>query len=186
MGHWSIDKTVAEGPADSSGAGSITFIEFLMAITLLGIVIANLVPRMLSANEETRQNALLQRLHSVRGQIEEFRQAHGGRLPAEGRNSTGEFLRELKSLESDARDSRSLDTTVLPVDAVELWASNGLPPLNPYTGRSDILVIPDRLKGHHYSGSGRHGWAYSSTTGEFRANLSPQTTDRSGRLINQL
>jgi type II secretory pathway pseudopilin PulG len=150
-----------------------------MVVTLLGIVVATLVPRMLSANEETRQNALLLRLHSVRRRIVEFRQVHDGRLPAEGRNSADELLGELRSLESAASDSQSSDAAVLKVD-------NGLPPLNPYTKKSDILVIPDRLQSHHYSGSGRHGWAYSSTTGEFRANLAPQVTDRSGRLINQL
>ena len=179
MGHWSTIETVEEGTADSSGARSFTPIELLMVVTLLGIVMATLVPRMLSANEETRQNTLLQRLHSVRRQIEKFRQAYDGRLPAEGRNSADELLRQLRSLESVASNSQSLDATVLPVD-------DGLPPLNPYTKKSDILVIPDRLQSHHYSGSGRHGWAFSSTTGEFRANLAPKVTDRSGRLINQL
>lgn len=150
-----------------------------MVVTLLGIVLATLVPRILTANEETRQNTLLQRLHSVRRQIEKFRQTHDGRLPAEGRNSADELLRELRNLENAANDSGSSEAVVMRVE-------NILPPLNPYTKNLDILVIPESLQRHHYSGSGRHGWAYSSTTGEFRANLAPQVRDRSGRLINQL
>jgi len=100
-------------------------------------------------------------------------------LPGEGRNSADDFLRDLSSMPVSSDRSPSIDKAAV-------ISGSGFPPQNPYTQRSEILVIPDRLKPHHYSGDGRHGWTYSSTTGEFRANLSPTITDRSGRKIHQL
>jgi type II secretory pathway pseudopilin PulG len=187
VGHWSDNQAtpaVAETQQTETGGSGFTPIELLMSITLLGIVAATLVPQMLSANEETRQNALLQRLHLVRGQIEQFRGANDGRLPGAGQNSATEFLLDLTGVAGDSIDvsangkTRNHLTKNQPGDEI--------PPLNPYTQQSEFLVIPDRLQARHYSGNGRHGWAYSSTTGEFRANLSPLTMDRSGRLLNQL
>lgn len=160
-------------------ASGFTPIELLMAITLLGIVAAAFVPRMLSSNEAALQRNLLQNVHLVRARIKHFRQTHENRLPGEGRNSAENFLRDLSSVPVSSERSPSIDK------AADI-SGREFPPLNPYTQRSTILVIPDQLKPHHYSGDGRHGWAYSSTTGEFRANLSPTITDRSGRKIHQL
>lgn len=162
-----------------SGTSGFTPIELLMAITLLGIMAAAFVPRMLSSNEATLQRDLLQKVHLVRGKIEQFRQTHDNRLPGEGRNSADDFLRDLSSMPVSSDRSPSIDKAAV-------ISGSGFPPQNPYTQRSEILVIPDRLTPHHYSGDGRHGWAYSSTTGEFRANLAPTITDGSGRKIHQL
>jgi general secretion pathway protein G len=180
VGQRSNNETSGSKAADASvSASGFTPIELLMATTLLGIVIATLVPQMLSTSEEARRNTLLLRLHSVRGQINQFRQDHNDRFPAEGRNSAEEFVRELTA-STNRTDSR------FPAGRTVPDPHGKIPPVNPYTQKSEVLVVPGRLKDHHYSGSGRHGWAYSSTTGEFRSNLSPNVTDRSGRLINQL
>lgn len=187
MGHWSDNHatpTAADSKQSETGVSGFTPIELLMSITLLGIVAATLVPQMLSANEETRQNALLQRLHLVRGQIEQFRGANGGRLPGAGQNSAEEFQLDLTGVAGDSIDVPANGKTR--IHLTKNQPGDDIPPLNPYTQQSEILVIPDRLQARHYSGNGRHGWAYSSTTGEFRANLSPQTKDQSGRLLNQL
>lgn len=180
MGHRSNNETSGSKVADASvSASGFTPIELLMVTALLGIVVATLVPQMLSDSEEARRNTLLLRLHSVRGQIDQFRQDHNGRFPAEGRNSAEEFVRELTTIANRTGNRFPAGRTV-PDPQCEI------PPVNPYTQKSGVLVVPDRLERHHYSGVGRHGWAYSSTTGEFRSNLSPDVTDRSGRLINQL
>jgi type II secretory pathway pseudopilin PulG len=187
VGHWSDNDatlTATDPQHFETGVSGFTPIELLMSITLLGIVAATLVPQMLSANEETRQNALLQRLHLVRGQIEQFRATHDGRLPGAGQNSARVFLLDLDRGASDSTDASS--NRKMRNHQTQIQPGYEIPPLNLYTQRSGILVIPDRLQVRHYSGKGRHGWAYSSTTGEFRANLSPQTKDRSGRLLNQL
>jgi len=163
----------------SLAVSGFTPIELLMTITLLGIVSAAVVPQMLSDSENSRQNTLLKRLHSVRGQIEQYKQNHAGELPGQGMNSAREFMNELAH---GPNSEQGLAHSSNP----QVETGFELPPLNPYTQRSGILVVPAGLKQHHYSGNGQHGWAYSSTTGEFRANLSPHITDRSGRLINQL
>lgn len=157
----------------------VTPARLMIAVTVLTALAALLVPKMLTAEEEARWNALLLRLHSVRGRIEQFRRSHDGHLPAEGMNSVDELLRDLYRLPITAEDSALHNGR---------WDTGGIQDLlvNPYTQKTGILVVPGRLKRHHYSGNGRHGWAYSSTTGEFRSNLSPELTDRSGRLINQL
>ena len=187
MGHWSdnqVNPAAADNQPSETGGNGFAPIELVMSITLLGIVAATLVPQMLSANEETRQVALLQRLHLVRRQIEHFRGTHDGQLPAAGQNSAKEFLHDLTGVADDSIDDASNRKTRNHQRMNQ--PGHEIPPLNPYTHRSAILVIPDRLQARHYSGKGRHGWAYSSTTGEFRANLSPQTKDQSGRLLNQL
>lgn len=189
MGHWSDRETTAttvEIDVSMPSASGFTPMELLMAIALLGIVAATMVPQMLSTSEQSQQNSLLLRLHLVRGQIEQFRDSHQGHLPAEGRNSTAEFLDDLASLAGNSQPTQSSPSISDTAPVRTRTSETEFPPVNPYTQQSDILVIPDWLKPHHYSGNGRHGWAYSSTTGEFRANLSPQTTDGSGRLINQL
>jgi len=164
-----------------AGAGASGFapIEIPMAITLLGIVAAAFVPRTLTSSEAFFQRDLLQKVHLVRGQIEHFRQNHNNHLPGEGRNSAEEFLRDLSS--ASVRSDHSPDIA----NGNDVSIGESLP-LNPYTQTSEVLVIPDRLKPHHYSGNSRHGWTYSSTTGEFRANISPMITDRSGRKIHHL
>lgn len=145
---------------------------------MLALVIAGVAPRMNSASEKARWTTLLIRLHSVRRRIDQFRRTHDGHLPAEGQNSEEAFLADLRSLPAEAHGQE--------LDAASFSSQNdsSLPP-NPYTQLTKILVVPDQLRRHHYSGSGQHGWVYSSTTGEFRSNLSPELTDDSGRLINQ-
>ena len=175
----STELFASTADGDSISVSGFTPIELLMTITLLAIVVASTVPKLLSDNEEARRNTLLLRLHSVRGSIERFRKEHDGHFPVEGRNSAVDFVRALASVTERASESE------MKVDARPL-VDYQFPLLNPYTQKSEILVVPARLQNHHFSGNGRHGWAYSSTTGEFRSNLSPTMTDRSGRLINQL
>lgn len=180
MSHKS-DSTTAESQLSSASfsISGFTPIELLMTITLLGILVAAFVPSMLSSEEESRRNALLKRLHFVRGLVDQYRQNHAGQLPAEGKNSAIGFMDELAIHPGAGTESENAST----------FAANAgieLPLLNPYTQRSEILVVPARLEERHFSGSGQHGWAYSSFTGEFRANIPPRITDRSGRLINQL
>lgn len=168
-----------DGTRCENTCNDVTPARLMIAVTVLTALAALLVPKMLTAEEEARWNALLLRLHSVRGRIEQFRQNHDGHLPAEGMNSADELLQDLSRLPITADDS--------PLHSGR-WDAERIQDrlVNPYTQKTGILVVPGRLKRHHYSGSGRHGWAYSSTTGEFRSNLSPELTDRSGRLINQL
>ena len=173
------ENAAVKAGGDTTSESGFTPIEMLTAITLLTIGIAVFIPQMLSASEEVRRNTLLQRLHAVRGNIEQFRNDNSGRLPAEGMNSADEFVRELTNFAIGTDRTGSVDDS-------DFLREDQFPLLNPYTQKSEILVVPDGLDNRHYSGSGRHGWAYSSTTGEFRSNLSPEVTDRSGRLINQL
>lgn len=179
MSRWPGLEIAESKENESPGINGFTPIELLMTILLSGIFIVAFVPQMLSTSEEDRQYALLKQLHSVRGQIESFRLLHNRHLPAEGTKSPELFLSELNRHLHNGHESA---TRIAPFsdENVELRF------LNPYTQRSGILVVPDRLEKYHYSGSGQHGWVYSSTTGEFRSNLSPRITDRSGRFINQL
>lgn len=163
----------------ANSRNDVTPVRLTITVTVLTAIAAALVPGLLRAEEEARWNALLLRLHSVRGKIEQFRQNHDGHLPAEGQNSADKLMRDLSRL-LIADDDVVLTSGRSGTEDIQTLL------LNPYTQKTGILVVPGELKRHHYSGSGRHGWTYSSTTGEFRSNLSPELTDRSGRLINQL
>lgn len=153
-----------------------TVVEILIVVALLGIVAITMVPQFSSAGDGARLLTVKEDLDIFRRQIDRFRNAHDGRLPAQGSASEADFIRDLTSRTTAAGQ-------VDPTGRCGPYLI-GRMPLNVYTGLRTILVVPATLRPPHFNVSGEHGWAYSSTTGEFRINVPGDLTDDDGRPVN--
>jgi len=162
---------------DRAWAGH-SLIELMIVLTLLGMVCATVIPRLLEASAGAQQKAVLDDLHMFRRQIEQFRTDHAGLLPAQGTNSEAALIAQLTHRTTSAGqvDARGPHGPYLLGDL----------PSNPYTHSSTVLVVPGPLLEHHFNNPTGHGWAYSSTTGEFRACAGDTVIDPSGRRVNSL
>ncbi|MBI1311764.1 hypothetical protein GC176_10775 [bacterium] len=180
MGDPAIDDEVCEScgceikdaPLDGSRCVpvcSISLIELLMLGTLLGLLAATTIPQLLHARETAQQKSLHETLAAVRCQIEHFQEHHQGRLPAQGTDSEDEFVAQLCGrtmisghVETNARFGPYL---------------LGEFPPNPCSGNSGVLVVAGPLQTAQLQTDRNLGWAYSSTTGDFRAILGASTVD---------
>ena len=141
-------------------------------------MIGSLIPQLLTANDNARYDAIQQDLIQFRRQIEQYSLDHDGRLPAHGTNSSEVFARQLKG--------RTTHTGVVRDDGRYGPYLIGELPANPVSGLSRVLVVPGPLRQHHFAGRGDHGWAYSSETGEIRANVAANIVGADGRPVNTL
>lgn len=179
--------TLSRATTDIWGKGSpmgltesklgFTVIEILIVLVLLGIVGVTFVPQIISANDDARRTAVQADLGMLRRQIKNYYAQHK-QFPAHSTNSPELFLSQLTQKTNHAGD----------VSETGRFGPYliGDVPVNAYTQNNGVLIVPGELKPHQYAGHGDHGWVYSSTTGEFRANLSPNVKAANGVLVNSL
>ncbi|MHC4877714.1 MAG: hypothetical protein ACYTGL_14555 [Planctomycetota bacterium] len=142
----------------------ISPIESLMLVTLLGLLVATLFPELLRTQVAAQQKSVQTTVEAVRRQIAHFREHHQGRLPAQGTDSAEQFVDQLFR-RTTISGRVAADGRFGPYLLGEF-------PMNPYVRSSVVLVVAGPLEQRHWQGESDHGWAYSSTTGEFRANVS--------------
>lgn len=150
-------------------ANRFSFLELLIVVTLLAILGATLVPQFTAAHEDARQAAVAEDLDRFRRQLDLYRTQHG-HWPAEGTNSEAQLIKQLRS--------RTTSTGVVHEDGKYGPYLIGEIPANPFNHSNKVLVVPGPLKPHQFDGQGVYGWAYSSTTGEFRVNWLKQPPQR--------
>ena len=153
-----------------------TVVEILIVIALLSIVAITVVPQFSNAGDEARMMTVEEDLAIFRQQIDRYREDHNGTLPAHGSTSEAEFVAHLNQRTTP-------DGALDPAGRCGPYLVGRMPP-NVYTGRRGILVVPGMLQPSHLNGSGEHGWAYSSTSGEFRISVPSDVTDQKGRTVN--
>jgi prepilin-type N-terminal cleavage/methylation domain-containing protein len=153
-----------------------TFIEVLIVLMLLAIVSATFIPQITAANSDARRTAVEEDLALMRRQIQNFKDQHN-QFPAYGSDSQVQFLEHLMQKTNRAGQ-------VLANGRFGPYLLGDVPE-NPFTRSNAVLVVLGDLKAHQYSGHGSHGWAYSSTTGEIRVNLSPNVVDPNGEPVNR-
>ena len=143
-----------------------TLVEILIVVVILGILAATVLPQFSQASKDAKESSVVQNLQMIRHQVGLFKFQHDGKLPAEGLTDPVAFTNQLTQ-----------KTTLTGV----VDATNGnlgpyiigqLPP-NSYNNSRGVIVKNGVLVTGDYDGSGGHGWAYSSTTGEVRANINP-------------
>lgn len=155
------DSQQASGEAAGTSSG-LSFIEFALIAAALSTCAMALAPELAAATRTAREQTLQHDLEMFRCQIEQYKKDHGERLPAAGTNSETTFAAQLTS-RSDAHGETSPRAHFGPYILGEL-------PPNPINGKRRVLVVPGPLRREHTAGVGNHGWAFSSTTGEFSAN----------------
>ncbi len=104
-------------------------------------------------------------LQMMRQQISLFRFQHDGRYPADGSTDAAVFTNQLTQKTTVAG---TIDATAGQYGPYIV----GQLPANPYNNSRNVLVKNGALAATDYDGSAGHGWAFSSTTGELRANVS--------------
>jgi len=162
----------------STGTSGFTLLEILIVGTLLLILAATFVPEFTAAHEDARCSAVQDDLNMLRRQIELYRRQHDGRFPGYATASEETFLKQLGQ-RTDPIGTPS------PKGKYGPYLSGDMP-RSPYKDSPRVLVVLGPLKPVHYDGSGEHGWTYSSSTGEIRANVSPTITAPNGKPVNQL
>lgn len=162
--------------SDNRRFSGFTVVEILIVVALLSIVAITVVPQFSNAGDEARMLTVEEDLAIFRQQIDRYRTDHDGQLPAQGSTSEAEFIVQLTQ-------RTTKDGTADPAGVCGPYLVGRMPP-NVYTGHRTILVVPGTLQPPHFNGSGEHGWAYSSTTGEFRISVSSDVADADGRTVN--
>lgn len=133
---------------------AFTLIELLIVVLILGILAAITIPRFGNASDEAKEAVLVSNLAVMRQAIEMYRVQHLDKYP--GQPSVMHFAQNL--VVSSAADGSKWGP-------YGPYLSGGELPSNPFTGTYTLWQI---------QGSGPTGataWAYSPTTGDFRANL---------------
>lgn len=155
-----------------------TVLELLIVATLLLILAATFVPEFTAAHEDARFTAVKDDLAMLRKQIELYRTQHHGRFPAQGTSSDELFLSQLQH-RTDPLGTVSARGKYGPY-------LSGSFPRSPYQNTDQVVVIAGPLLSEHTDGTGSHAWAFSSTTGEIRANVSEKIISPTGQPIRQL
>ncbi|MFM9960035.1 MAG: type II secretion system protein [Planctomycetaceae bacterium] len=143
-----------------------TLVEILIVVVILGILAATVLPQFSAAQKDAKESSLVQNLQMIRHQVSLFKFQHDGLLPADSSTDADLFVNQMTKktvLAGTVDDNGNLGPYVL----------GQLPP-NSYNNNRDVKVLNGPLATSDYDGSdATYGWAYSSTTGEVRANVSP-------------
>jgi prepilin-type N-terminal cleavage/methylation domain-containing protein len=143
-----------------------TLVEVLIVVVILGILAATVLPQFSQATKDAKESSLVQNLQMIRHQIGLYKFQHDGKLPAAGTADVTLFTNQMTQ-------RTMVDGTVDPANGnLGPYIVGQLPP-NAYNNSRTIIVKNGALTADDYNGSGSHGWAFSSTTGEVRANVDP-------------
>ena len=143
-----------------------TLVEVLIVVVILGILAATVLPQFSQASKDAKESAVVQNLQMIRHQVGLFKFQHDSTLPAAGSTDPVAFTGQMTQK----------TTLTAVVDAVNgnlgPYIIGQLPP-NAFNNSRAVVVKNGVLAAADYDGSGGHGWAYSSTTGEVRVNVDP-------------
>ncbi len=141
-----------------------TLVEVLIVVVILGILASTVLPQFGQASKDAKETSLVQNLQMMRQQISMFRFQHDGKYPANGTTDATAFTTQLTQ-------KTTLAGTVDAAGQYGPYIVGQLPP-NPYNNSRAVVVKNGALVAADYDGSGTHGWAFSSTTGELHGNVS--------------
>lgn len=143
-----------------------TLVEVLIVVVILGILAATVLPQFSQASKDAKESSVVQNLQMIRHQVSLFKFQHDGKLPAEGLTDAAAFTNQMVQ--------KTMLTGVVDATNGNLgpYIIGQLPP-NSYNNSRTVSVKAGVLTAGDHDGSGTHGWTYSSTTGEVRANIDP-------------
>lgn len=143
-----------------------TLVEVLIVVVILGILAATVLPQFSQASKDAKESSVVQNLQMIRHQVSLFKFQHDGKLPAEGLTDPVAFSNQMTQKTTLTGTVDAINGNLGP------YIIGQLPP-NSYNNLRTVTVKNGVLAAGDYDGSGSHGWTYSSTTGEVRANIDP-------------
>ncbi|MBC7821669.1 MAG: prepilin-type N-terminal cleavage/methylation domain-containing protein [Planctomycetaceae bacterium] len=141
-----------------------TLVEVLIVVVILGILASTVLPQFSTSARDAKETSFVQNLQTMRRQLSIYTQQHNGNYPAQGTTDSQLFFDQMTQ-RTDAAG------TVQSAGICGPYLLGQLPP-NPFNNSRTVLVINGALAAADYDGAGAHGWAFSSTTGELRGNVS--------------
>ena len=158
----------------SSSTRGFTLAEILIVVVILGILAAIIVPQFSNDSGDARFTSTVQSLQSLRGQINLYRNQHGGRLPGTpgGSDDDATFVEQmtLSTNEQGARSTaanRGFGDANFPCGP---YLRNQLP-ANPFNGSRKVKTVtafPATAPGGELPTD--PGWVYEITSGRIRVN----------------
>ena len=146
-----------------------TLVEILIVVVILGILAAIVIPQFTNASETAKASSLVSQLQTIRSQLELYQVQHNGNYP------------DLSAVPTGGTTVWDLLTETTDVDGLLTGTDFGpylqKPPANPFitsTGGANIGV--NAVTTGDAPAYTAVGWAYSSATGEIKANI-PATVD---------
>ena len=143
-----------------------TLVEVLIVVVILGILAATVLPQFSQASKDAKESSVVQNLQMIRHQVGLFKFQHDGQLPAAGTTDATAFANQMTEKTTLAGVVDQTNGNLGP------YIIGQMPP-NSYNNSRNVLVKNGALALTDYNGAAAHGWAYSSTTGEVRANIDP-------------
>ncbi len=153
-------------PSNRSRRAGFTLVEVMIVVVILGILTATVLPQFAKSTRDAKETSTIQNLQMMRHQIQFYKTQHDGVLPAEGTTTPATFVSQLSEKTTLAGVVDAVNGSFGP------YILGQLPP-NAYKSSREVTVTTGALVAGDYDGSGTHGWAYSSSTGEIRANIDP-------------
>lgn len=134
----------------------------MIVVIIIAILASVLLPAVTARTRDAAESALLRDLHVIRRQVLLYKLQHGS-LPAHDTTDADAF-------EDQLTKRTTVDGTVDAAGPLGPYLVGHLPS-NPYNNSRIATVKNGPLVSADYDGTGTHGWAYSSTTGEVRGNV---------------
>ena len=133
---------------------AFTLIEVLIVVVIMAVLAATIVPQFASSSKDAQESSLKFNLHTLRSQIELFKQQHSGIFPA-----ATELVDKL-TMKTDG--TGALDPTgrfgpylhEMPANPI-----NGLKDVKATTGTDPATVTPDDSTGYLYNATTGQIWA---------------------------
>lgn len=155
---------------------AFTLVELLIVVVVLGILAGIVLPSFSSSTEDAKLASMIQNLQTIRASLDLYKVQHGDMYPgypSGGGTPTEALLNNQLSLSSKKDHS----TAAIGTDDYNLgpYMKSGMP-ANPFNGLKTVKVVADATA-FPTAADDTTGWVYKPKTGQFKANLTAESSD---------
>ncbi len=136
-----------------------TLVEFVIVAIIISVLAATILPQCSSSSRETKMSNLKFNLHSVRSQLEKYKEQHRGAFPPAA--TSADFSRQM----TGKSDQAAMLNVAGPFGP---YLEGGIP-VNPFNGSASVAIIRGNTPPTAPTGS-EDGWQYNPIQGWFYPN----------------